>query len=164
MACYVMKAWIFHQADYPWGDVPIYGVYICVIRMWTMESPVAIFTGGWYELLLCGTRENSSPCATYTVIIHGTVRNRICTFAYIYALIRTYWETVFVYMVGSVCSLRLKRPSVLCGTIGLFQYSTRALVAIYGSGTRRAWGREALSWSLPISPSSSHHPLRRWQL
>ena len=29
-ACYVIKAWIFHQADCPWGNVPI---YIWVIRM-----------------------------------------------------------------------------------------------------------------------------------
>ena len=54
-----------------------------------------------------------------------------------------------LYKIESVCSLRLSRMSVFCGTIGLSQYRTRALVVIYGSGTRRAWGREGLSWSLP---------------
>ena len=51
-----------------------------------------------------------------------------------------------VCKVGSVC-----RVSVVCGTIELPKYGTRALVAIYGSGKRRAWGLEGLSWSLPTS-------------
>ena len=52
-------------------------------------------------------------------------------------------------MVGQY--VRLRPVSVLCCTIDISQYRTRALVAIYGSGTRRTWGRKGLSWSLPSS-------------
>ena len=76
-------------------------------------------------------------------ILYNEKRNmHIC----ICALIRTYRETeVCIYKIGSVCSLRIRRLSVLCGAIGLSQYRTRALVVVHGSGTRRDWGRVGLS-------------------
>ena len=68
----------------------------------------------------------------------------------IYALKRTYWETK-VWYVRQRRYVWLSRVSVLCGTINISKCGTRTLVAIYESGTRRAWGREDLSWSLPTS-------------
>ena len=33
-ACYVIKAWVFHQSEYPWGNVPIYIVVWFVYELW----------------------------------------------------------------------------------------------------------------------------------